>query len=611
MPARNDNIRDDGGNPVPVNDTVNLIDTLYTFYTDALIKGGSGGQYHPIYHSPITKFRGIEASGNFITTDTSTKGAMSYVTVGRQASQPSVGGGLGFAWRKSSLIPETYDSDGFVETEQLSYNCYLVDNSMLSEKIFINAGNLITDGGVNNYIGGNNIAVYGRRTLLPNTLYQFKLKITSNYEMTVWILDDGLDLDLTEDVTYGADPNTGVPTNQYGWVLKRSSSDPAYSPNASGTNFGVSVLDTGNDEWRYSNLKIKSITEDFVVSMYKVDADPNYLVDGDPFHVYWRGWGQWDDGEADERGASIFIYNVTEEEWELIGRTTATLSSPEVDKVVSGSFDDISYYRDGNNYVTILASTSKASDTANINTVYVSVDNVTPSGIHTGGMLDIYVNSPTKIEVLDNSIVVPVGGAVLISEDNGFQLPFHSILAITSDVTGDELVLGDDYTLVVATSRNAWSTQPSLTLNFTTAPATVTVRYRYFSQGSDIQDFLSNSDNRNPGVDPLLKINAPTIITIPTLDYRGDIGADNLKVVIKDWVNAIDDALEVSDLINELYDNSVDYINLDTLSITRDTYDYLGNLLKQDEPITNSYTLSGLQAFYTDSYALYGVNKLG
>ena len=123
--------------------------------------------------------------------------------------------------------------------------------------------------------------------------------------------------------------------------------------------------------------------------------------------------------------------------------------------------------------------------------------------------------------------------------------------------------------------------------------------------------FLSNSDNRNPGVDPLLKINAPTIITIPTLDYRGDIGADNLKVVIKDWVNAIDDALEVSDLINELYDNSVDYINLDTLSITRDTYDYLGNLLKQDEPITNSYTLSGLQAFYTDSYALYGVNKLG
>jgi len=570
------------------------------------------GKYYPVYHIPISKFAGIEVTGTFSTNDGSDEGSISYVTVGRQASNSAVGDGLGFAWRRSSYIPETYDADGVVATQQLAYNCYIVDNNILSEDTFINNDNLVVGGGINNYIGGGNFLTYGRRLILPNTTYKFKLQISRNYEIIVWILDDGLDFDLVEDVAYGADPNDGTPNNKYGYVAKRGATDPLYSPNADGTHFGISVMNTQNYEWRYSSLNIASITDDFPASMFKLDADPTYLVDGSDFGVYWKGWGQWDDAEADERGASVFIRNILTDEWELVGSNTAIQSSPAVDKAITGSYEDIATYRDGNNFVTLLAVATKAESSAEINTNYVNIDNTTPSGIHTGGMVDIYVNDPDGIE--SESVSKTVGGTMQLSTANGFQLPVHSISSITSTITGNELVEGEDYSLIVSEPKNAWSTSTSLTLSITNSPANLTINYRYYSRGAEIQAFIESEDYRNPNVSPLVKIKPPAIITVKAMEYRGDVNEDSLKTVISDWINDLStttSTFEVSDFINMLYNANVEYVNLTTLDIVRRTYDYEGTLLQNDESISDSYTLSGLQAFYTDRLELYGLTKLG
>jgi len=567
--------------------------------------------FFPVYHIPISKSQGIEVSGKFTTNDDSLVGGVSYVTVGRQSVGATVPDGLGFAWKKSQMIPLTYDADGNLFSSQFDFNCYLVDNTYLNTDVFQSSGAIHSPSRGDSGIGGTEFLTYGRREILQDTTYQFKLKITTNYEITLWILDDGLDLDLTVDSSYAANAETGVPLRQYGYVAKRGSTDPLYSPNATGTHFGISVLDTKHAEWRYSDLLIKSITADFPVSMFKIDADPAYILDGDDFRVFWKGWGQWDDGEVGERGASLFIRNITTDLWELIGSNTAVITSIDSAKTIEGSFTDIVDYRDTNNFVTLLAMATDANATAEINTEYASIDNVTPSGIHGGGMVDIYVNDPEHITTTSNEILVPSSGTFLLSSANGFLLPTHTIISITSTLTGNELVEGTDYTISVIEPKNAWSTATSLKLSVTNAPANLTVLYRYYSQGAAIQTFIESEDYRNPAVNPLIKIKPPAILTVKTMDYRGDVDEDNLKLKISDWVNALETTFELSDFINFVYDEGVDYINLNTLDIVRRTYDYEGTVLQDDQTTPDTYTLSGLQAFYTDRINLYGVLKLG
>jgi hypothetical protein len=407
------------------------------------------------------------------------------------------------------------------------------------------------------------------------------------------------------------DPATGGSTNTYGYILKKSSSDPVYSPNASGTDFGISVLNTNNYEWYYSNLTIKSITDDYIVSRFRLDADSTYLADGEEFNVLWKGWGQWDDGEADERGASLYIRNVTTGLWELVGSNTASNSSTNAEKTISKAFSDISEYRDDNEYVNMIALNPTADNTAEINTAYVCLDNILPSGIHTGGMVDIYVNDPDNILTETVEITVPSGGSFPLSVANGFKLPIHSITSINSSITGSQYVENEDFTVVVSEPKNAWSTATSLSLSFTNAPLVALVTYRYYSRGSTLQSFIESEDYRNPGVSPLIKINAPVIITFEQLDYRGTTGVDTIKELLVDWVNDLVDPMELSDIINLLYDNGVTYINLNTLDITYKSYSYNGDVLVNDGSLTDTYTLSGLQSFYTDKLEMYGINKLG
>jgi len=585
----------------------------------------NAGNYYPVFHRAIARKSNIQIRGRFYTDDSTDNGVMSYITVGRQSSEVFGPEGLGLAWRKSTFGTSSYDAvdtseditiNGSTSQEGaavLNYNLAIVDNSFLSTDTFINSENLIlADGGINNYIGGDNNLTFGRRIIEINTWYKFIIEITTNYQVTVWILDDSANYSQAVDLPYDADSVTGSPDNQYGYVLKKSSSDPLYSPNASGENFGISVLGTKNSRWYYNDLVVASLGNDYPSSLMKLDADPSKFTAGDPFHVYWRGWGTYDNGVTSGTGAKLFIWNNTDGNWELVGSNTASSSSPSSQQEITASYDELTEYIDGDNYVTLVAVPTEATSSSTINTHYVEIDNVQTDGIHIGGMSDIYVNAPSRI--LQATIDVPnSSGTVNVSSANGFSLPVMDIISVSSAATGAELTRGTDYTVSVSDSKYAFSSQASLQINFSDAwtPMTARVLYRYYDQGTEVQSFLTDRAHRNPGLNTLLKIRPPLIITANSLEYRGTASEEAVKTAIKNWVNAKEDTIEVSDLINHLYNNGVDYVNLTSLDLQYTAYDYTGTLLLEDNAFTDTVSLSGLQAFFTDTTELYGVTKVG
>lgn len=565
--------------------------------------------FNPVYHIPISKNKGIEISGTMKTTDITTNGSMSYVTVGRQNSASGPSEGLGFAWRKSS--DATVGGD-LPAGNVLPYNIYIVDNSFLNEDTFIQNGNLIVDGGLNNSIGGTNTLTYGRREILVDTTYKYVMRISDNMEITIWILDNTQDIDLIEDTPYGADPYDADvdPTNDYGWVARKSSTDPVYTPNATGTDFGFGVISTSNRAWHYSDIIISTTEEDYPGTLFKLDAPEVDFETESTFRVVWKGFGNWTGREEADDGARVYVYNVTDGAWELVGTNSANLDSIESYKIIQGNFTPVEDYRDGDNYINVLSISDRADVSATINSEYAAIDNIAPSGVHTGGVVDIYVNDPDNVTI-GTATVLNSTGSISLNSTNGFTLPIHEVLSVAVD--GVDIERNVDYEVVVSSSALAFSTDPSLSITFQDVwtPSTVVVSYSYPSTASNITAYLESSSFKNPGSDAILKIKPPVVISIPTMKYRGTIAAPALQAEIVDWVNDLTTSFSISDFITFLYSKKVTYINLTSLDIVYRSYDYLGEQEELDVSITDTLALGTLQAFYTSLTELYGVEKIG
>jgi len=247
--------------------------------------------------------------------------------------------------------------------------------------------------------------------------------------------------------------------------------------------------------------------------------------------------------------------------------------------------------------------TTEADGAAKLYTDYVYMNNVLASGIHTGNMADIYVNDPLNISEATTTIS-DLGTKALNLTPGGLQsstitFPISEIVDIS--VGGTLLTRGTDYTVVQNNPELAYSNRGNLSINLADiwANSDCEVTYRYYNHGEGVQTLMDSDTFRAPGVDNLAKITPPTIVSIDVLDYKGGLAPENMKTVLAEWINARTDTLEVSDLVNFLYSQNANFVDLATLDIRVDSYNFEGSQLQDGERITSTHTLSGMAAFYT------------
>jgi len=551
--------------------------------------------YSPVLMRQIDQNTGVEVWGVFKTNDDTTTGKLSYITVLRQGGYPIPHDGFGLAWKKTILHPG--DSSAM-------YNVYLVDNDVLHEEVYALNEMIVQDAGINNFL------IAGKREILAGTWYKFKIRVQANYSTRIWIMEDTYTWDQAVNLPYnGGDNPTGYCLDRGAQVAGATTA--AYVPISQGTYFGIGVPETQNSEWWYRDIVIASIADAYPMQLFKLEAPGQYFNSGSPAHVYYNGYGQWNAETPFGNGVSLYIWNVTNSEWELAGTNTATAEAEPQDKVIDYTLPDIDDYITttlGVDHFTLLAYATEADETAILRTHYIGIDNVFPSGIHMGNMLDIYVHAPDRFSTAEND--AGAVSSVMLTADEGFNLPIQEILEVRGP-GGTLLTRNVDYSISLGDTGNAWSTKSNQSINIVGGPLSITVLYRYYIDGATLQDFVEDNSVRNAGTDNLVKIVPPATIEIESLEYRDGPAQEDVRTSVAAWINDLgnDTTFEITDLINYLYSLGITYVDLDSLIINVRKYDYTGALVDSSE-ITSDYTITTMNAFVTDTSQLYGIIRL-
>lgn len=551
--------------------------------------------YSPVVMRQIDQNTGIEIKGVFKTNDNSTHGEMSYVTVLRQGTYPIPHDGFGLAWRRG---------DGN------SYNVYLVDNDAMQEEVYALHQMITQDSGINNFL------IAGKRPILINTWYKFKIKILANYATRIWIVEDTIDWSSLNDSPYNSS------TNAEGYIVDRggqvaSVETAAYVPISQGTYFGIGIGETKNSEWWYRDIVIASINDAYPVALFKLEAPSSYFSPGNAARIYWRGYGKCNATAPYSYGARIYVWNETNQEWELAGSNTAEESSEISDKEITYSLEDVSDYIEHDisaDYINVLALTTNADETAALYTYYVRADNTFPSGIHQGGMQDIYVWAPTRVAKATVTKVVDGTGTISLTSANDFSLPIQEIYEVKESLSGNILTRNTDYQINLGATGNAWSSRSSQSLILDAgiySGVSIDITYFYYIDGTILQTFVESDLFRNVTTDSLVKIIPPAMIEISELSYRDGPAQADLRTKVASWINNLgnDTTFEVSDLIAYLYQQGVSYVDLDNLTIYIRLYDTTG-ALTENTTITSSYTITENNVFACNVEYLYGIVKL-
>jgi hypothetical protein len=536
---------------------------------------------HPIFHRAIDSSKGVQITGTFKTTHSGGASPMSYITVRRRDDKAVVADGLGLAWRTG------LESEG-------EYNIYFVDNNILTDDIPIRTENMIIEENLNNFLG------YGIANIEEDTEYKFGLEIDSTWGMKACVYSGTFSGSPNFDSAYDA------ATNVSGYRMSLGARLDGHEPQSSGTHFGVAVLDTGDSDWAYDDLRITTTVEGYVAGLFKLYATPAEFPEESGFQIYGVGAAE---GSPSTWGLTWYIWNVNSTVWEEIGANleSTTESFTYVGAALSG-------YVDASNFVNVMALTDDSSMDGSLNIDYVKLTTQPASGIHTGHMTDIYVHAPGQIARATTEITGITGG---IAELDSLHHPIHEIEQVYYTAGGP--ILGElirdtasgtgRYTVANSKPYYTYSTEEDLSL-YVPLDANITVVYTYYADGDAVQAFVDHDDNRLPTVENLVKVTPPSTLSFNVLEYRGPIEEEQLKTIIADWVNAlIREDFEISDMIAYLYTRGITYINLNTLDISIKVYSITGDLAA-DEAVTTSYSVTAPNTFYTDSAKMLGVTKL-
>lgn len=552
---------------------IKLLNDIRAIFED-LVSTTTAYNYSPILHRYMGLHTGIKLTGKFKTSDPSENGNMCYTTFWRSENVAVPHDGVGMGWIKG---------DGN------TYNVYIVDNDVLINDVFIGNGIVREDLGINKFIAA------GKKEILIDTWYEFSLKIKGDNSIIAKVWNNGS----------GEPGDDDAPGANY-IIVKSGASGTAFRDGTEEDyQFGIGIHNTEGGEWFFDDLQIQAIDSAYPYSIFKFKASPSLFTGPATFKYYGYAYDQ-----NTTYGLTTYLLS-SGEEWIDIGSNVSTGASQVEDTQILYELEDVTAWRNADGYVYAASRPDGTVGEKNLNTYYTSLENVMLSGIHTGNMIDVWIEAPEKI-VEEEVSISSVNGIIDIT-DVDFNVPIQEIVDVID--SGDSTLDYSDWTMTTNIG-SAFSTEPiqyiTLGGSYTGVSETFTVVSRYYQDGPGVQNLLESDDYRTPGAKNVVKIKPPHVIQIDNLEFRGLLTRDQAVEHIKDFVYSIDDStFEISDMLAYLYTKGVTYINLNTLSIKIRSYNYKNVRTSGDGiSVTNSYSFSGIGSFYTHTNDLLGVTKI-
>ncbi len=546
---------------------------IRTIFED-LISTDVAYNFSPVLHRYMGLHTGVKFSGKFKTSDPSTNGNMCYTTFWRSENYAIPHDGVGMAWIKG---------------DENTYNVYIVDNDVLSDEINIANSIIREDVGINKFIAS------GKKEILIDTWYEFSLKIKSDNSIIAKVWNNGS----------GEPGDDDGPGAAYVIIKSGAMTGTFRDGTEEDYQFGIGVHNTNGGEWLFDDLQILAIDSAYPYSLFKFKATPSSFTGPATFKYYGYAYD-----EDTTYGLTSFLLT-SGEQWVTAGSNTSTGATQVEDTEIMYEIEDVGTYRNADGYVYAAVRPDGTVGEKNLNSYYISLENVMPSGIHTGNMIDVWVDSPEKI-VEEEFEIDSVDGIISVT-DVDFNVPIQEIAEIID--SGDSSLDYSDWTMTTVV-WSAFSTEPlqyiTLGGSYTGVSETFTIRSRYYEDGVAVQVLLNSNEYRAPGAVNTVKIKPPHVIQINNLEFRGLLTEAQVIEHIKDFVYSITDSVfEITDLLSYIYAQGVTYVNLNTLDIKIRSYNYKNvRTSGSGIAVSSSYSFSGVGSFYTHSNDLLGVTKI-
>lgn len=567
----------------------------------------------PIIHKSLEKNTGIRIDTTMSTTDGTDFGEISYLTVLRNDQIFMAHDGYGLAWRKQPdfLIRLNYDDyedddlraadielfeelfgvnpedEGLVGNEELSnpdndqywlFNVYLVDNNVLSEEVQMGTNRVFDSiNGINQYLQRS------KYWIEPNKSYDFRLQISDTLATKAWIRpSSGGDyaLKIDKGVTF---PEY-VPAAGQKITSENSSVEEL---NAEIGHFGIAVGQTKGYEWFVDSLSITRMEELFPSHLFKfyVDTDKWDSINA-PFEVNYLGSGFDPDGDAE---VYLAIWNANEQSWEHLGSHNEAPEDPLDAQLLKIQFEGtgLENYLDASNNLWLCSIPTNFNDLNHrLRSYYVSLSNPNAGKKALGNAIDVYVHDPDNVSTRSTNLVVTNGDIIL--EDGHIQ-DIVEIREALSQIEIDPL----EYRVHNMRYGESFGEDNKIKISFNedeNEGIEVTVIYRKWIGGDQINAYLNDPDNRYPAVSLKEKIMPPAVVTITGLEITGELSSEDANNTIVNYINNLDSlTLNKSGIINQLVDAGAESVNTD-FDIT--IKQYYTNFTHRIIPLTgDSYTI--------------------
>jgi len=619
--------------------------------------------FFPILHREISQNAGIGVEFAFKTTDGTEEGRVCFATTRRNKNKFYAHDGFGLALKKqpqylirmqknsyggnlqqlsedllkfasdnnvTTTVAATYLGNIINHKEFWKFNVFLVDNDAITEQVNINYENLIeTSTGINQFVQATKVWIE------PNINYYIRYYIYEGMGFKAWVSTTKDNFTDTNNVLYKGQSYPGyvnVTGNENFDVI-----DGRFSEDSNRKSFGISVLNTKNYTWSIRDLKVYSIVESLPMHLFKFYIDPlkyNVLTGSVILDYYGMAFDETlmlPDYTGNRANLKLGVYNHNTDEWETIGYNTydpypqiydnvpLTLDDLKISDTIDISAkvnDKYSYLSpDGYLYIAATAANSGSNFSDNkshtLRTYYIEVRNGDPVEKHRGNCTDIYCHNPENIKY--NSVSVYMDSTdVYTGNIAGIDGYIQEITRIEEFYTGTEFS-ASSYVITNADRGNTYGSSANYKISFNTGAyegARIKIYYKYWANGVLINNLVTNSELRFPSADYAVKIMPPVVIKISNLKYSGGLDADLMKVKLVDYINSNLIKFDKSDIVNVLYTNGANYVDLNmTISIRE--YDLFA---KRTNKVLDSQTYeipnTMIGRLYTDINEMTGVVKL-
>ena len=553
----------------------------------ATIRGIPQISISPVIQRWVPQQNGLRITGTWLANDTTDEGRFFFMTVRRPSSGDAhVHDGFGVAWRRSAATATTRttannnqgdrtltvastadfpdDGDLFLTVGGVVHQIAYIEKTnrtftCATDLPATTSGQVVTgyDGDYNVYLSdGGNVAVGDNHLvnkvvyIRDETTYNFELLLSPPTATAVNADASAVELRLWEAGENAVRP--GSPTLSYGSYIPLA----VRSGHAGRTHFGMGAYDTdGLARWTVGNIKIDSIAPTRPHYLFRFDGVD--FTESDLFRARVRGRAQGQDGNSQAWGMTLRAWHAQDSQW----TTVATSTESTVMTLLSDPLD-VGDYRDDEGYIWAMVSGDHPwglSQEASMEVSDASIYDDGIQGLHLGGKADVYVRSYTATRSASADLS-DVPALVSINDANGFSGPIARIDAIyrltgSGLPTGTPLEEGSDWALTSVDRHSRYSEYENLTLSF--APdvqgADLRVFYQHFQHIGDIQRFFESPDQRSATADLRCRAFIPAFVATTVYASGYTITDDAMRRSLVDFVNALSNRLEVSDLIDEVY----------------------------------------------------------